>query len=152
MMSFLNSRHASLAVTALATAFLAVPAFGAPPDAVRLMLDDRGVPAAAALQSHARGMHARAGQFNNCALQAGRVTIELPDGRTLVAARGKEMRGNRGEVSWTGEFEGQPGSLLAMTSHKGRLTGFIHHGEEVWELTTGENGITTLFEVDEAAR
>lgn len=146
-----NSRRACLASFALASALLAGPVFGAPPEPVRLMLDDRGVSAAAKLPGHARGTSARAGQFNHRALQAGRVTVELPDGRILVAARGKEMRGNRGEVSWTGEFEGQPGSLLAMTSHKGRLTGFMHHGEGVWELVTGEDGVTTLFEVDESS-
>lgn len=152
MIFFPSLRRTTVAFAALVSALLAAPAFGAPPEAVRLMLDEKDVPAAARLPDHARaGGNARAGQFNNRALQAGRVTVELPGGRNLVAARGKEMRGNRGEVSWTGEFEGQPGSLLAMTSYKGRLTGFMNHGEEIWELTTGEDGVTLLFQVDEAA-
>jgi hypothetical protein len=57
--------------------------------------------------------------------------VELPDGRDLVAARVKETRGNRGEFSWVGEFEDQPGSLFAVTSHRGRVTGFLLHCTEI---------------------
>jgi peptidyl-Asp metalloendopeptidase len=137
--------------TMVASALLAIlglaPANAAPPPEVVLMLESRAT--AASLPEHARGGTAVAGRFNSASLGSGRVRVDLPNGRSLVAARMKETRGNRGDVSWAGEFEGQPGSLLVMTSHRGKVTGFMHDGEDIWELETGPDGSLVMFQVDE---
>jgi peptidyl-Asp metalloendopeptidase len=143
----------------LAAILCSAPALAAPPPEVSLMLQGRVQAAnakaakakAAQVPSHARAGEVVAGHFNAASLRASRIKVELPNGRSLTASRLKETRGNRGEISWAGEFEGKPGSLLVVTTHRNRTTGFLHHDDEIWELTTGEDGITVLFAVNEGA-
>jgi peptidyl-Asp metalloendopeptidase len=132
---------------ALLAILLPAPAMAAPPPEVLLMLEGRA--ATVTLPEHARAGSAVSGRFNAESLASGRVRVELPNGRSLVAARTKETRGNHGELSWAGEVEGQPGSLLVMTLHRSKLTGFLHDGTEIWELDTGADGALLLFEVNE---
>lgn len=124
-------------------------ALATPPPEVMLMIQARQQ--AVELPEHAQAGKAVAGVFNARTFAASRIGVELPGGRKLVAARTKESRGNRGEVSWAGEFEGQPGSLLVITSHRGQVAGFLHDGADIWELASGQDGTTVLFQVDENA-
>ena len=133
--------------SALCAVLFSAPAVAAPPPEVLLMLESRG--RVVSLPEHARAGQAIAGRFNTTSLDASRVRVELPNGRSIVAGRIKETRGNRGEVSWAGEFEGQPGSLLVMTSHRGKVTGFLHDGADIWELDTGADGALVVFQVNE---
>jgi peptidyl-Asp metalloendopeptidase len=141
----LSSRQ--LISSALLAILLSAPAMASPPPEVALMLESRR--AAIALPEYARAGSAVSGRLNTQSLGASRISVNLPNGRSLVAARMKETRGNRGEVSWAGEFEGQPGSLLVMTLHRGQLAGFLHDGADIWQLDTGSDGALVLFEVNE---
>jgi peptidyl-Asp metalloendopeptidase len=143
----LSSRQ--LISSALLAILLPAPAMAAPPPEVALMLESRR--AVITLPEYARPGSAVSGRFNTHSLGASRVSVNLPNGRSLVAARMKETRGNRGEVSWAGEFEGQPGSLLVMTLHRGQVAGFLHDGADIWELGTDPDGALVLFEVNEDA-
>jgi peptidyl-Asp metalloendopeptidase len=134
---------------AMAAILISSASLAAPPPEVSLLLQNRAH--SAPVPDHARAGEVVAGHFNAASLRASRIKVEFPDGRSLMASRSKETRGNRGEISWAGEFEGKPGSLLVVTSYRNRTTGFLHHEEEIWELTTGEDGITVLFQVNEDA-
>jgi hypothetical protein len=136
-----------LTALALATLCLAIPAAHAQPT---LLLDTTAAEAAVALPEHAAPGSARVGRINPSAFMAGRVQVTLPDGRTVTAERRTEERGPRGELSWVGEFEDAPGSLLVVTIHRGAVTGFFHHGADTYELGVDATGRAVLFKVDEA--
>jgi peptidyl-Asp metalloendopeptidase len=119
------------------------------PQSLPLLLD-AVTDASAPVPGHAVRAAAREGRFNNAALLAGRIRVTLADGRELDAVRQHDVRGNRGNFSWVGEFEDAPGSLVVVTSHRGVVSGMLHHGSEVYELGTGRNGRVVLYQVDEA--
>lgn len=140
-----------LVALALGLLCLAPSALHAQPSAQVLLLDEPDAQATLALPSHAVPGAARVGRINPSAFLAGRVEITLPDGRTITAERRSEARGPRGELSWVGEFDDAPGSLLAVTVHRGAVTGFFHHGADTYELDVAAGGRTVLFRVDEAS-
>lgn len=112
-----------------------------------------GAPAdapAAAIPGHANRASARVGQLNPSVFAASQLSIELPDGRVLIADRERDERGPRGEMSWVGSFQDAPGTLLVLTRHQGAITGFFHHDDETYELQGSEAGVL-LFQVDDAA-
>jgi peptidyl-Asp metalloendopeptidase len=90
------------------------------------------------------------GRLNPQALAAGQLRLLLPDGREWVAERRKEVRGLRGERTWVGEFKGIPGSLMTLTSYRGFVNGFVHHGGETWEIESSGPGRSNLYRVDES--
>ncbi|MEY4761779.1 MAG: hypothetical protein RLZZ200_1635 [Pseudomonadota bacterium] len=66
------------------------------------------------------------GRFNTAALGAGRLRVDVGDGRQLVAGLTRESRGARGDRSWTGEFEGAPRARPAGdTATTGTATGGV---------------------------
>jgi peptidyl-Asp metalloendopeptidase len=113
------------------------------------LLLDAITDASAPVPGHAVRSTAREGRFNTAALLASRVHVTLGDGRDLAAERREEVRGSRGETSWIGEFADAPGSLLVMTIHRGVVSGFLHHGADVYEIGTGRAGRVVLYQVDE---
>lgn len=123
----------------------------AQPVAERLMVDDGATAAGADVPGHAVRGNARAGRVNPSIFRAGRILVDLPDGRQLAAERTQEDRGTRGEVTWVGEFDDAPGSLLVVTSHRGVVTGFLHHEAETYELGISRDGRAVLFQVNDAA-
>lgn len=142
--------HSSRFVIALAlasTSFIVTPTFAQPP-AERLLLDAGAAPE---IPGHAVRNRAQAGRVNPSVFRAGRILVELPDGRQLEAERAREERGARGELTWVGEFENAPGSLLVLTAYRGVVTGFLHHGAETYELGVARDGRTLLFQVNDAA-
>lgn len=138
-------------ISPLLALLLAAPSLAraAPPAPVDLMnaAEQR---ATAAVPARAFPGSAVEGSFNPAALSASRIRIEVNGGRQLVAVRQSETRGPRGDVTWTGEFEGSPGSLLNVTFHRGQVYGFLHHGPNVWEIESRGVGRVQLFKLDEA--
>lgn len=116
-----------------------------------LLLDALEADASVTLPAHAVSGSGRVGRINPSAFVSNRVTVTLPDGRELAAERRSEERGPRGELTWVGEFEDAPGSLLVVTVHQGAATGFFHHGTETYELGVDGTGRSVLFQVDEAS-
>jgi peptidyl-Asp metalloendopeptidase len=106
--------------------------------------------AAARVPDHARGGSVVAGLFNAEALGAGRIAIPLAADRTVVAKRLQEYRGPRGDVTWSGELDKATGSMVVITAHRGAVTGFMHVGEEIWEIAPGAGGRSLIYQVDES--
>ncbi len=94
--------------------------------------------------------HAAQARLNPQALNAQQVRWRLPSGAEVVVNRKTEVRGARGERTWLGEFKGQPGSLLSLTSYKGFVSGFAHLGADTWEFEGLGNGRSRVFKVDES--
>lgn len=135
----------------LAAAWLTAAPVSAQPPAERLLLDVSQGATPQDIPGHAVRDRVQAGRPNPSAFRAGRILVDLPDGRQLSAHRTHEERGARGEVTWVGEFEDAPGSLLVVTRHRGVVTGFLHHGTETYELGVAADGRALLFQVDDAA-
>jgi len=102
-------------------------------------------------RAHAVPGSVRQGRLNPSVFRAERLSVALPDGRVLVAERQQDVRGRRGDQTWTGSFEDAPESLLVLTRHRGAVTGFFHHGTETYEVEGFENGSLVLFQVNEEA-
>ncbi len=143
-MRFLKLAAASLILT-FPTVLAATPA----PRAQALLLD-RSPVRAAALPERALRSSGVEGRFNSAALDAGRITLQLADGRMAVAVRQQEFVGRRGERSWLGQFEGYPGSLFSVTSYRGNVHGFMHRGAEVYEVESIGGGRVRFYRVDES--
>lgn len=90
------------------------------------------------------------GDFNGRALQAHQIRLELADGRVLNAERRQQVADPRLGESWSGEFSDAPGSLLVFTRYRGVVTGFFHHGAEVYEIMPGRRGRQLVYQVDPA--
>jgi hypothetical protein len=118
------------------------------PFAPSLLLDAAGL-ADRELPARAVEGSGLAGRVNPAAIAGARLRIELSDGRVLVAERRSETAGSGGERSWVGEFEGQPGSVLSLTRYRGQVSGFAHHGAEIWEIEAIGPGRSRLYRVDE---
>jgi hypothetical protein len=89
--------------------------------------------------------------FNHDAMNAGDLSIPLPDGRVLQAKRERvaEDRG-KGRKSWVGTFIDEPGSIIVFSTVKGATTGFITYGAETWEVMPGKQGLHVLYRVDDS--
>jgi hypothetical protein len=89
--------------------------------------------------------------FNHEAMNAGDLSIPLPDGRVLQARRERvaEDRG-KGHKSWVGTFIDEPGSIVVFSTVKGATTGFITYGAETWEVMPGKAGQHVLYRVDDS--
>jgi len=103
----------------------------------------------AQVPDHARAATAIGGRFNPQALQAGRISIPIGQDRRLEAKRLQEFRGGRGDLTWSGELAGAPGSMVIITSYRGEISGFLHHGAEIWEISSTPGGRTMVYQVDE---
>jgi hypothetical protein len=90
------------------------------------------------------------GDFNPHALNAFWLKFTLSDGRELHAFRKRQGNDQRQGESWVGEFENAPGSLLVLTRYRGVVTGFLHHGPDVYELAPRSGGRQILYKVDPA--
>ena len=137
------------AVAAVITASNAYAAPGVP--SKPLLLDGAAAPAAS-LPERAFAGQAVQGRFNAAALESGRLELPVPGGKTLVASRQQEFMGKRGERSWVGEFDGQPGSLFSVTYFRGNVHGFIYHGADIYEMESrgGGQGQVVVYKVDES--
>lgn len=105
----------------LATLFTTVvllPAALATPGSAPLLLLEATEAVPSALPHRAVPGSGIQGRFNPGSLSAANLRVQLPDGRELTAARSHEVQGRRGERTWVGEFLGEPGSLLVVTSYK----------------------------------
>ena len=89
------------------------------------------------------------GRFNPGALNAARLRLDLPDGRSLRVNRSHESWLPRGDHGWVGEIQDQPGSLVTLTQVRGVVSGFIHYGAETWEVESDGPGRSRLYRVDE---
>ena len=96
-----------------------------------------------ALKNHARKVKLNPSVFNQSELH-----IKLFNGETVVAERQRTVIGKRKTMSWIGEVIGYPGSVVALTKHKGAVTGTISFGSESYEITQTRDGVTILFKVD----
>ena len=153
-MTQIHLRHARQALAAtfwLATMAGVAPASSAAPPtaepALRAMqrLKDSSLPGVAI-----RGTGS-SGTFNHVAMDAGDMSIPLPDGRVLLATRERlaEDRG-MGRKSWIGTFNDEPGSIVVFSKVKGVTTGFITYGAETWEVMPGKGGQHMLYRVDDS--
>lgn len=143
-------RFLTLVVAALSLTCSAVTSAAPAPRAAALILD-RAPARAAALPARALPASGVEGRFNSAALDAGRIALPLADGRVAVAVRQHEFVGRRGERSWLGQFEGQPGSLFSVTSYRGNVHGFMHRGAEVYEIESIGGGRVRFYRVDDAS-
>lgn len=113
-----------------------------------LLLDAAEVPSSS-LPVRAVAETGFVGRLNAQAMTAGRLRLDLPDGRSWVVKRTREALRPGSERTWMGEFEGQPGSLFVMTLNRGLLNGFMHHGSETWEIESSGAGRSRIYRVDE---
>lgn len=123
----------------------------APAPRAQALILDRTPARAAALPERALPSSGVEGRFNSAALDAGRISLTLADGRSAIAVRQHEFVGRRGERSWLGQFEGQPGSLFSVTSYRGNVHGFMHRGAEVYEVESIGGGRVRFYRVDDAS-
>jgi hypothetical protein len=97
--------------------------------------------------------HAKAGKgwevrANPRALERAHVTFHMPDGRTMVAERTRDVTSGRGR-SWVGKLQGASGGIVVMSQRKGVFTGIIDDGETLYELLPGRAGQALFFQVDQ---
>jgi hypothetical protein len=148
-MKSVNLRHLLVGICLLAMPLAPLAAAPSAAGAAPPLLLEVAERVNARVPPHARAGSAIEGRFNAAAIDAPRVTLPLgADGRA-VAKRQFEFRGPRGETSWVGEFDGQPGSVLTLTAHRGAVTGFLHYNDQIWEIAPSANGRSMLFEVDQ---
>ncbi|MGA0103793.1 MAG: hypothetical protein ACO3LH_08775 [Steroidobacteraceae bacterium] len=115
----------NLTLLAAIAAVIATTSAGAAPASSKALLLDGAAAPSISLPERAFAGQAVQGRFNAAALDAGRLELTVPGGKTLVASRQQEFVGKRGERSWVGEFDGQPGSLFSVTSFRGNVHGFV---------------------------
>lgn len=124
-------------------------ALGAGPAAVDLVLGPTATPPVELPPQALRGT-GLSGDFNGRALQAHQIRLQLADGRVLRAERRRQVADPRLGESWSGEFSDAPGSLLVFTRYRGVVTGFFHHGADVYEIMPGSGGRQLVYQVDPA--
>jgi hypothetical protein len=101
------------------------------------------------LPAHAmsgRGWEIRA---NPRAMDGVHVTLQMPDGRTLVAERRRDITTDRGR-SWVGKLQDAAGGIVVLSQRQGIFTGIVDDGESLYELIPGRSGRTLLFQVDQS--
>jgi hypothetical protein len=105
----------------------------------------------AELPPHALGGRGQLVRVQAQALRSHQLNLHLPDNLTLVANRIRHAsKGDRG-FTWVGNVDGEPGSLVVLTSHQGVIAGSISLGKVLFELTPVGSGQHALFQVNETA-
>ena len=90
-----------------------------------------------------------ASTLNPAALGAPGLYFPLADGRVLHAKRQRVAEDKaKGQKSWIGTFEDEPGSFVILTKARGVTTGFITYGTETFEIAPTRGGKHMLYEVD----
>ncbi|MGA0026382.1 MAG: reprolysin-like metallopeptidase [Steroidobacteraceae bacterium] len=140
----------NLTLLAAIAAVIATTSAGAAPASSKALLLDGAAAPSISLPERAFAGQAVQGRFNAAALDAGRLELTVPGGKTLVASRQQEFVGKRGERSWVGEFDGQPGSLFSVTSFRGNVHGFVYHGSDIYEIESRGGGQVVVYKVDES--
>ncbi len=102
-----------------------------------------------AVPAHAIRGSGRSGRLNRSVFAAHRIRVVLPDGTAVVAVRDNEVRRERGDMTWTGQFEFSPGSLLVLTAHRGVVSGYLSYGSQVFEIMPAGSGDHALYEIDQ---
>ncbi len=111
-----------------------------------LMTDLRTVPGRE-LPSHALAAPGLAGRVHPAALAYARLQLRLPGTGSVVAQR-KRVAESQGRVTWVGEFDGLPGSMVSLTASDGVVAGFFDDGEKIFELGPGPGGLHRIYQID----
>ncbi|MGD8483026.1 MAG: zinc-dependent metalloprotease family protein, partial [Gammaproteobacteria bacterium] len=139
--------HPVLRAALVIIAFLGFHApASAAPNSPELMSDLRTVPGRE-LPSHALAAPGLAGRVHPAALAYARLQLRLPGVGSAIAQR-KRVAESQGRVTWVGEFEGLPGSMVSLTASDGVVAGFLDDGEKIFELGPGPGGLHRIYEID----
>lgn len=143
--------HAISALTLTAALGLSgISSAAAQSDGSALLLLPMSPQAHVELPAHAARGSGRSGRLNPSVFAAHHMSVMLPDGSTVVAVRDQEVLRERGSMTWAGHIEGSPGSLLVLTSHRGAVTGYLHHDSKVFEIMPAGAGSHAIYEIDQA--
>jgi hypothetical protein len=102
------------------------------------------------LPNHAVSNKGRAVSIDARALHTSKLTIPLFDGKSVFAKRSRSVKAkDNASISWIGEVDGYPGSLVIFTERNGVVAGNISFDHELYEVNPTSNGNAVLFQVDE---
>jgi fibronectin type 3 domain-containing protein len=102
------------------------------------------------LPSHALAAPGLEGRVHPGALAQARLSVRLPGMGSVVAQRKRNVE-SLGRVTWVGEFDGMPGSMVALTERNGIVAGFLDDGDRIFELMPGPDGTHRIYEIDDDA-
>jgi fibronectin type 3 domain-containing protein len=139
--------HPVLHAAVVIVAFMGIHATAAAgPNGPELLTDLRSVPGRA-LPSHAIAAPGLAGRVHPAALAYARLQLRLPGAGSVIAQR-MRVAESQGRMTWVGEFEGLPGSMISLTASDGIVAGFFDDGEKIFELGPGPGGLHQIYQID----
>jgi len=93
----------------------------------------------------------RIGKVESKVFGAHYIALTLPDGTRIEANRDREVLGVGTDITWLGQIRDQPGSIVTFTSYQGAVTGFLHHGAEIYEIRPDGSGNLVIYGVDRSS-
>jgi fibronectin type 3 domain-containing protein len=102
------------------------------------------------LPAHALAAPGLEGRVHPGALAQARLSVRLPGMGSVIAQRKRNVE-SLGRVTWVGEFDGLPGSMVALTERNGIVAGFLDDGDRLFEIMPGSNGTHRIYEIDDDA-
>jgi hypothetical protein len=99
------------------------------------------------LPEHAMNAPGLRGRLNPGALARSRLMVTLPGGRSAVARQLRHVQADN-RLTWVGEFDGQPGTVVSLTVRNGIVGGFLDDGERIYEVTWDGAGFHSVYEID----
>ncbi len=133
----------------LALALSITSALAAPPD-VPGLFKDPGQP----VNVSRHGRAATAGELDTGPLARGleKLSLELPDGETIVMLRDALERRGPGDLAWRGHVDGDDSSQVVLTLKNGFVFGSIQYGDAEYEIRAGRAGEHVIEEIDPESR
>ena len=86
-------------------------------------------------------------KINRGSLNQATLTFDL-DGETVTAVRQRQLRGERGNMTWIGHVQGNPAESVVITARGNVFSGVIQRFDATYEIAGAQNGIQSLDRID----
>jgi hypothetical protein len=108
-----------------------------------------GIASAGDIPGQARGL-ASLGRLNPGALAEGRIVLSLPGIGDRTATLSRRVDRAQG-LTWVGELDAVPGSMVALTLRRGVLAGYADDGRQIYEFAPARGGLHVIYALDESS-